>query len=157
MNEFEEKVCMDEVVESEPVQMSKFDRMKIKAKDFVKDNAVGIVCGALGLTYFGFCGLMLYKQYKTNQAFIASVRELYGSNVTEGSIFGGNPAKLWGMRKTWEETGKENFDKLKELVGTLNLAKGEQFTVEKLNGGKHANEIEIFHMLDNGFFHNEYM
>ena len=148
MNEFKEEVCVNEVVESEPVQMSKFDRMKIKAKDFVKDNTAGIVCGALGLTYFGFCGLMLYKQYKTNQAFIASVRELYGSNVTEGSIFGGNPAKLWGMRKTWEKTGKENFDKLKEFVGTLNLAKGEHFIVEKLNGGKQGCIFVVFKPID---------
>ena len=121
----------------------------------VKEHPGEIILGVAGLAMIVIPGIHIGKCLKENAAFKQSIQELFGPNVTEGNYFGGNPHKLWGMRKNWEEVGKPNFNKVKELVGELNLNSGESFTLQKVSLGKHKGKVEIFQSLDNGFFHDE--
>lgn len=131
----------------------------VKAKDTVVDavmeHPAEIIVGAIGVAMIVIPGVHIARCLSANAAFSKSVQEIYGPNVREGNLLGGNPAKLWGMRENWEEVGKPNFDKVKGLVGELNLAPGEVLELSKISLDKYKGKTEVFQMLDGGFFHDE--
>ncbi len=127
--------------------------------EFVSEHPGEIITVSALVLYVGYCALRIGSNFRENKRFTEAIQAIDGPNVSEGCILGSDPRKLWEMRREWEENGKGRFDKVKELVETLDIEPGESFTIEKLVGGKHAGEIEIYHMvdLDQGFFHNEYI
>ena len=128
---------------------------KNKVVDTVKAHPGEIIAGAVCVATFVIPGICISRGFKENKAFNTSVRKIYGSTAKEGYVYSGNTHKLWGMSKNWEEVGKPSFDKVKNLVGELNLEPGEYFELQKLGFGKHKGQVEVFHMLDNGFYHDE--
>lgn len=129
-------------------------KAKDKIVDTVKENPVEFIAGAVGVAMMVIPVVSITRYVRGNNAFMKSVQELYGPNVTEGCIFGKDPKKLWGMRKNWEEVGKPNFDKVKKLVGELSLTPGESFELLKFSEGDYAGKVEITQFLD-GFYHDE--
>lgn len=129
-------------------------KAKEKVVDTIKENPVEIIAGAIGVAMIVIPGVSIVRYVKGNRVFAKSVQELYGPRVTEGSIFCKDPNKLWKMRKNWEEVGKPNFDKVKKLVGELNLTPGESFELQKISVGKYAGGVEIIQYV-NDFYHDE--
>lgn len=129
-------------------------KAKDKIVDTVKENPVEFIAGAVGVAMMVIPIVSITRYVRGNNAFMKSVQELYGPNVTEGCIFGKDPKKLWGMRKNWEENSKQNFDKVKKLVGELDLTPGESFELQKLSYGKYAGGVEITQFV-NDFYHDE--
>ena len=142
-------------VEAKNKAVSAAKNAKDTIVDTVKEHPGEIMLGVVGLGMIVFPGIHISRCVKENRAFKESVRKLYGSNVTEGNFFAGDSHKLWGMRKNWEEVGKSNFEKVKGLIGELNLNPDESFTLQKIGMGKQKGKIEIFQSLGDGFFHDE--
>lgn len=79
----------------------------------------------------------------------------YTDNMTEGMAIGANLKSLWENHGKWEKNNKSKFKLVKGLFENMDMEPGEYFSVNTVKDKSGSFRKEIFHMLDNGFYHDE--
>lgn len=100
----------------------------------------------------GGCAVAIGIEARNGKIFDNEIKAKYGPKATAGSIFGGNPKKLWGQNKIWEEKYKSNFDSVYDLAKGLDLKPEENFSIEKVwDGGELVTQVVQF--TKDGYYH----